>query len=261
MQRSIVLVAVLLIAAGAVWWLRQAPSTAPPAGEPAASAAAAPQENPRPEAASATRQVPDLETAGPGAPAPAARPDPARAPGAAEPGSAVGRLPDPLRPWRPDPDPLARPGPRRPEAQKVWDRRLAPLLHPAGHPRAGRFREGVALEQAVEAIEAYQQEIHADDPPAHVPLLQVERHLTLSDARDLTPGLDWRLSEDRVRIYEILRDTSFENPGAPLRPFTFLAPPEGHPDATTRAERERARALDAVREQLGANGDAGPSGE
>jgi hypothetical protein len=118
---------------------------------------------------------------------------------------------------------------------------LEPLQYPEGHPCAGQYRVGVTAREVNEAVARAIGALAEGDPGMDVPLLAlVDVKISLADARRLTPGLDWGDVDDRVRIYERLRDSEFVNPDAPPRTYIFQAPP-GHAEAITRASLLRVR--------------------
>jgi hypothetical protein len=118
------------------------------------------------------------------------------------------------------------------------------LLYPEGHACAGHYLLGVTTNQVTDAVNRAVDDLARQNPGMNRPTLAlVDVKISLVDARNLTPGLDWGKESDRVRIYETLRDSGFVNPDAPPRSFTFPAP-AGHPDATTRTALIRSRTLE-----------------
>jgi hypothetical protein len=156
----------------------------------------------------------------------------------AQAGAALGTAvsPSPLARLRPGewPEVVDAPRPGDPaEYHEAWEELVAPLVDPED-PTGCQPLPGVSASEVLDAKQTYLNTVRAPNPGDDAPILQLDRRLNLFQASELAGDLSWADYEDRLQIYEILRDAQ-EDPDVPVQTYTFAAPRD-HPEATTRGK-------------------------
>lgn len=216
-------IGLVLVGLGAAWWwLRGAPT--PPPAKTAASEAPV-ERAPTPPA---PPPVPTSEST------PGGEPDPYDS---QEPKPTLGLRPAHARQSfdtkQLSPEEMAKYGSTLKVYQDAWAKYVEPLLYPPGHPEAGTYREGVCLEQAVQAQVDY---FGAVNPPGYMeqPRLHIQRRLRYEVVRDLAAGWDQDDLMSNRNLYEKLMAAP-EDPTAMLTDLWLAADPNDR-DATNRRE-------------------------
>jgi hypothetical protein len=143
------------------------------------------------------------------------------------------------------PEELEKLGPQIERYQKAWERYLAPLLYPEGHPQEGEYLDNVTCDAAVEAQLGYYEDI---SPPGYLdkPRFHLQKRINYSDLSKRQET--WNPSDfaSTREFYEWLVAQK-EDPTA-LRGDLWLDADPSDQDATTRREflREKIRALEAI---------------
>jgi hypothetical protein len=143
------------------------------------------------------------------------------------------------------PEELAKLGPQIERYQKAWERHVAPLLYPEGHPQAGEYLDSVTCDAAVEAQLGYYEDI---SPPGYLdkPRFHLQKRINYSDLSKRQETWDPSDSASTREFYEWLVAQK-EDPTA-LRGDLWLDADPSDQDATTRREflREKIRAREAI---------------
>lgn len=64
----------------------------------------------------------------------------------------------------------------------AWNRHIAPLLYPPGHPAEGTYRDSVTLDQAVEAqLRFYEEVTFGGEEYLNKPQLHIQKHFNYKD--------------------------------------------------------------------------------
>ncbi len=116
---------------------------------------------------------------------------------------------------------------------EAWDRHLAPLLYPEGHPLAGTYRDSVTLEDAVAAQVDYWGEL---TPAGYLdrPMLHVEKRIPYRILNEQMDTLDLTDLDSVRRFYDWAQEQP-EDPTAYPADLWLPARP-GDPEATNHAE-------------------------
>jgi hypothetical protein len=124
-------------------------------------------------------------------------------------------------------------GPQIEKYKQAWERHVAPLLYPPGHPREGTYRDSVGLEDAVEAQMRYQEETL---PPGYLdkPWLHIKKRVPYQDVNVRQETWDYEDIASNRAFYDWLLEQP-EDPKAYRGDFWIPADPND-PDATTRRE-------------------------
>jgi hypothetical protein len=115
----------------------------------------------------------------------------------------------------------------------AWERLVAPLVYPPDHPRAGQYREGVTLQEAVDARLEYAKSIFPEDE-LHRPYHHIVKQISYPTVNKLAEG--WK-AQDLASGDEYarrLRETPSE-PGAREQNLWIPGSPSD-PQTTTTAE-------------------------
>jgi hypothetical protein len=145
-----------------------------------------------------------------------------------------------------------------PEWQReLWDKQMAPLLYPSGHPRAGQYRDSVSAEDvekaAVPMLEAFYSPDYLDQPMLHVPAKRID----FNELNQAASRLWKREDASTARpFYEWLKAAP-ESPGAYQSDFWIPAQP-GDPEATSYrawlSEEVRRQAAEQIAQQKSGQG-------
>jgi hypothetical protein len=129
--------------------------------------------------------------------------------------------------------------------QKSWEEYLGPLLYPPGHPKEGEYREGVTLDEAVEAQLLY---YDATDPrrgSLDEPKLHIMKRIPFEAVNERQKTWDQTDLASTRAFYDWLKAQP-EDERVPMGDFWLPADPSD-PEATTRKQflRERIIELEA----------------
>jgi hypothetical protein len=130
-----------------------------------------------------------------------------------------------------------------------WDKYMAPLLYPEGHPRAGQYRDSVSVEDVQEAAMPLAEGLF---PPNYLdePMLHVSKRINFDELNQAASRL-WNRNDPAATagpFYDWLMAAP-EDPNAYPADLWLVAPP-GHPDTTTHRAWLRDEIGRQVREQM-----------
>ena len=141
--------------------------------------------------------------------------------------------------------------------REAWDKYMAPLIYPEGHPRAGQWRDSVSAEDversAMPLAEKFYPPDYLDQPMLHIP----EKRINF-DELNMAASRLWRHEDPSTApaFYEWLKNAP-EDPSAPPGEY-WLPAPAGHPEATTQRkalseeiERQAAQQIEEQRAKAG----------
>lgn len=129
--------------------------------------------------------------------------------------------------------------------QRAWDKHVAPLLYPPGHPLEGTYLDSVTLDQAVEAQLRYHEET---TPPGYLdkPYLRVAKQFNYRELNHRANSWDRHDLASSREFYNWM----VEQPADPNGPWGDIWVPAdpADPDAITRRKllEERIRAQEAA---------------
>jgi hypothetical protein len=120
-------------------------------------------------------------------------------------------------------------GPRR----EAWDRYIEPLVYPPGHPRAGEYRDGVTLDQVVDARMQYLKTLFPENE-LNRPQHHIVKQISYAAVQELTKGLNPEDPASGDAVAAALREAP-SDPEAPQQNL-WIPGSTADPHVTTTAE-------------------------